>query len=82
MPYLLEVEINAEGNKLAYLGKGTKDGYAEGCSYRIAGPKAWGGSQNIARLEISDHDMVEFIKCCAPEIVEQLKAPNAEVTGA
>lgn len=77
MPYLLEVEINAEGSKLAYLGKGTKDGYMDDGCYRIAGPKAWGGSRNIARLEISDHDMVEFIKCYAPEIVEQLKALNA-----
>ena len=77
MPYLLEVEINADGNKLAYLGKGNKaDGYTDGGCYRIAGPKAWGGSRNLARLEISDFDMAEFLKCYAPEVIEQLKAPN------
>ncbi len=73
MAYLLEVEINAEGGKLAYLGKGTtQDGYTDGGCYRIAGAKAWGGSRNIARLEISDSDMVEFIKSYVPEIIERL----------
>ncbi len=39
MEHLLEIHRNAEGSKLAYMGV---DGYD--CSYRIAGPKAWGGS--------------------------------------
>jgi hypothetical protein len=69
MMYLLEVEINAEGNKVAYLGKGTKDGYTGGSCYRIAGPKAWGGSRNIARLVISDSDLAEFIKCYASDLI-------------
>ncbi len=78
MPYLLEVEINAEGNKLAYLGKGNReDGYTDDGCYRIAGPKAWGGSRNLARLEISEHDLSEFINIYAPELIKQLNAPNA-----
>jgi hypothetical protein len=81
MTYLLEVDINAEGQKLACIGKGTKEGYTDGGCYRIAGQKAWGGSRNIARLEISESDLVEFIKSYAPEIIPQLVAPNEKVSG-
>lgn len=68
--YLLEIEINSEGGKLAYLSKEGDDG-----AYRIAGPKAWGGSTNIARLKINQNDLVEFIKSYAPEIIALLRSP-------
>ena len=65
---VLEVEKNAEGNVLAYLGK--ED---DGCCYRIAGPKAWGGSRNIATLKIRAADMITFINEFMPELIPHLK---------
>ena len=65
--YILEVEINAEGDPLAYL---SVEGEASG--YRIAGPKAWGGSSSVAKLKISEDDLVTFIKLDAPEVIERL----------
>lgn len=73
MTYILEVEENAEGSKLAYLGM--KDGAG---AYRIAGPKAWGGSRNLARLEISENDLIEFIKCYAYDIIPKLVEVNQD----
>jgi hypothetical protein len=67
--HVLEIERNAEGSLLAYL---SKEG--ESCGFRIAGPKAWGGSKNIARLKISDNDLFRYIKGYAPEVHEMLKA--------
>lgn len=68
--FLLDVEVNAEGNKLAYL---SKEG--AGVGFRIAGPKAWGGSRNLARLKIQEDDLVRFIKEYAPEIIPKLIVP-------
>lgn len=65
--HILEIEQNAEGGKLAYL---SKEG--ESCGYRVAGPKAWGGSKNIAKLKIREDDLVEYIKIYAPEIIDKL----------
>ena len=67
--FILEVEENGEGDKLAYL---SKEGSGRG--YRIAGPKAWGMSKNIATLKISEDDLVKFIKQYAPEVIEKLSA--------
>ena len=39
----IEIERNAEGHQLAYLNIPNEGGM------RISGPKAWGGSTNIAR---------------------------------
>ncbi|WP_148716451.1 hypothetical protein [Chitinolyticbacter meiyuanensis] len=61
--YELEVAVNAEGGKLAYLG--LKDG--DSC-YRIAGPKAWGGAKTLAKLDISEADLITFIKEFAPDV--------------
>jgi len=69
--FLLEVEQNAEGSKLAYLSPLDADGKKRS-GYRIAGPKAWGGSKSIAKLKISDDDLVSFIKSYAPEIISRL----------
>ena len=69
--YLLEIEQNAEGSKLAYL---SKDG--DGCGFRIAGPKAWGGSRSLAKLKISTDDFVRFIESYAPDVLEALIANN------
>ena len=65
---ILEIDKNAEGDVLACIGEegGT------GC-YRIAGPKAWGGSTNLHSLRISPKNMVEFIHQCCPEIHAELK---------
>lgn len=71
--FVLEVEVNAEGKKLAYLGK-----KGAGDCYRIAGPKAWGGSTNMATLEISESDLVTFLAKYAPEVA---KAAHNQQTG-
>lgn len=67
MELLLEIEVNAEGDKLAYLFNMSNE---EG--QRIAGPKAWGGSRNIARFEFSADNLITFIKECAPAIIPLL----------
>ena len=65
--FVLDVEINAEGDKLGIL-------YVEGSAsgFRLAGPKAWGGSRNIAKLKFDDKDLVRFIKEYAPDIIPKL----------
>ena len=76
--HILEIEQNAEGDKLAYLFPIDENGNAES-GYRIAGPKAWGGSKNIARLELSSNNLLAYIKQYAPEVVEAvLKAEKAK----
>lgn len=60
--HILEVEINAEGGELAYIGV-----EGAGCGYRIAGPKAWGGSRSLAKLKIKKEDLAEYVKNYAPE---------------
>lgn len=69
--YLLEVNQNAEGSKLAYLSPMDEAGEIEG-GYRIAGPKAWGGSRSLARLKISSSDLVEFVMCYAPDVRDEI----------
>ena len=64
---ILEIEQNAEGYKLAYL---SKEGSNSG--FRIAGPKAWGGSKNLATLKISEADLIGFIKQYTPELIAQI----------
>jgi hypothetical protein len=76
--HLLEVEINGEGNELAYLSPLDEKGETEG-GYRITGPKPWGGSENIARLKISESDIIHYIQQYAPEIGRKL---NTELMGA
>ncbi len=61
--FILEVRVNAEGQKLAYFSKENGEG-----GMRIAGPKAWGGSKKIAQLKIKHVDLIEFIESYAPEI--------------
>ena len=65
--HILDIEVNAEGSKLAYL---SPEGDANG--YRIAGPKAWGGSKSIASLKVSDEDLISYIKAYAPKVKEAL----------
>ena len=67
MKHILEIHKNAEGSKLAYLGPQGEDS-----CLRIAGPKAWGGSCELARLVISDRDLVTYIKEYAPHLIKQL----------
>jgi len=77
MTYLLTVEVNAEGDKLACFGKGNKqDGWTGSGCYRLAGPKAWGGSKAIAKLEISEGDLIRCLKSEAPELIAKLLETN------
>jgi len=65
--HILDIEVSAEGSKLAYFApKGSDTGF------RISGPKAWGGSKNIARLTITDDDLAQYIKVYAPEVIKKL----------
>lgn len=70
--HLLEVEVNDEGNQLAYLYPLDEDGDTD-CGYRIAGPKAWGGSRSLAKLKITDSDLATYINMYAPHIKEMLE---------
>lgn len=69
--YEFEISRNAEGGILATAGLKGDD-----CSYRIAGPKAWGGSKRLASIEITQRDMVEFIRSYAPGALADLAAPS------
>lgn len=71
MLHILEIEQNAEGNKLAYLSPADENGDPKS-GYRIAGPKAWGGSRNLAKLKVGSDDLTHYIKKYAPEIMEKL----------
>jgi hypothetical protein len=72
--HILEIEGNAEGDNLAYLSPADENGESSS-GYRIAGPKAWGGSRNIARLKISSDDLIRYIKQYAPDVMEALTEP-------
>ena len=71
--HTFEIYANAEGNKLCLAYPSNDDS----CSYRIAGPKAWGGSSLIGRIEIRESDLVTYIKeyasHLAPLIASDLK---------
>lgn len=69
--HILEIEQNAEGSKLAYLSPADENGHAQS-GYRIAGPKAWGSSHNLARLKLSTNDLVTYIKKYAPDVMDAL----------
>ncbi|MBW3512042.1 hypothetical protein [Janthinobacterium sp. NKUCC06_STL] len=70
--YEFEIAKNAEGGILATAGVKGAD-----TSYRIAGPKAWGGSSTIAKINISQRDLVEFILCYAPCAYAEIVAYSA-----
>jgi len=74
--YEFEIHRNAEGSILAYA---TLKG--EGSGYRIAGPKAWGGSKKLAEIDISQRDLVEFIRSYAPAALADItKQPPENYT--
>lgn len=66
-----QIERNAEGNKLAYLSPVNENNLI-GVGYRIAGPKAWGGSTNIAQIDIDSEDLARYIREYAPDVLKQL----------
>lgn len=70
--YILEIEQNAEGSKLAYLSPTDKDGKMKS-GFRIAGPKAWGGSRTLAKLKLDSNDLLRFMNNYAPEVLKELK---------
>jgi len=72
MKHLLEIDKNAEGNILAVMAPMNENGEVD-VGYRIAGPKAWGGSVNLARLFVSDNDLVRYIKEYAPHLIDEFK---------
>ena len=69
--HYLQIERNAEGNKLAYMSPMDDEGKLSS-GFRISGPKAWGGSKALADIEISTDDFVRYIKEYAPDVLEQL----------
>jgi hypothetical protein len=68
---ILDVSKNAEGGTLAILSTLDKKGDRYD-GFRIAGPKAWGGSNNIASLKLTTDDLIDFIKGYTPEIIKEL----------
>lgn len=81
--HLFEIHINAEGDKLCLARPSNDDSGA----YRIAGPKAWGGSRMVGDIEIRESDLVTYIKDYAPHLApliasnltEQLQQRIAEL---
>ena len=69
--HYLQIELNAEGNKLAHISPLDENGETTG-GFRIAGPKAWGGSKTLADIKISTDDFVQYINEYAPDILEKL----------
>ena len=65
----LEIHKNSEGDTLAYMEPANEDNGG----YRIAGPKGWGGTKEIASIEISENDLVAYIKDYAPNVIKLLK---------
>lgn len=70
--YEFEIAKNAEGGILATAGVKGAD-----TSYRFAGPKALGGSSTIAKINISQRDLVVFILCYAPCAYAEIVAYSA-----
>ena len=62
--HTLQIHMNAEGDKLCLANPSNDDS----SSYRIAGPKAWGGSSLIEDIEIRESDLVTYIKEYAPHL--------------
>lgn len=69
--HYLQIEQNAEGSKLAIMSPMDDEGKMSS-GFRIAGPKAWGGSKTLADIKISTDDFVRYIKEYAPDVLEQL----------
>ena len=66
-----QIERNAEGSKLAYLSPVDEDNKTQS-GFRIAGPKAWGGSRTLAEIDLSTNDIVRYIKQYAPDVMNEL----------
>lgn len=65
--HLFEICRNAEGHLLAYLSPLDEEG-REKSGYRIAGPKAWGGSKSLAKIKISTSDLAVYVNQYAPDV--------------
>ncbi len=70
--HILEIEKNAENSLLAILSPADENEKLKS-GYRIAGPKAWGGSNNLATLKIDSEDLIIYITSYAPEVIEGIK---------
>ena len=62
-----EIHRNAEGDKLAYISV-----VGDNCGWRIAGPKAWGGSKCLAGIEFTDKDLVDYICKYAKHLIPMI----------
>jgi len=62
----LEIRRNGEGQLFAVMSRDEASGY------RIAGPKAWGGSEDVASLTINPSDLITFIREYVPELIPEI----------
>jgi hypothetical protein len=69
--HYLQIEQNKEGHKLAIMSPINDDG-SMSSGFRIAGPKAWGGSNTLADIKISTNDLARYIKEYAPDVLKEL----------
>jgi len=58
--HYLQIERNAEGHKLATMSPVDADG-GMSSGFRIAGPKAWGGSATLADIKISTDESLQVL---------------------
>lgn len=72
--YEFEIHRNAEGGILAYCSP-----VGGSVGYRIAGPKAWGGSKELAAIEIRQDDLVEFVMSYAPQALAEILRRAKEI---
>ena len=69
----LQIRQNAEGSKLAIMSP-IDDGGKASSGFRIAGPKAWGGSEMLADIKISTDDFVRYFKEYEPDALGLFKS--------
>lgn len=70
--HYLQIDRNAEGQKLAIMSPMDDKGKMLS-GFRIAGPKAWGGSNTLAGIELSTDNLVRYIEEYAPDVMEKIK---------
>jgi len=73
MKHRIEICKNGEYSKLAYMAPVNEDGEIDS-GYRIAGPKGWGGTSTIATIDISEENLIKYIKEYAPNVLKELRS--------
>lgn len=69
----IDIERNAELSLIVFATPLKQNKEVGDSGYRLIGPKAWGGSKNIASFDITETPLVNFIKKFSPEMVEAFK---------